>query len=179
MSILLIGLEDELGPALLERLLEEGDVVGVIEEDAARAARWRELGAHVASGQPTDFDLVERAAQHARSIVVLDFRLANALEVIDAVLSGVRLVPGEAARIIVVASSSDPAVGEALTNSEFDFVILRSARGRSWIRSGSKIKSESIAEAVNAADDLAGSPHLDLDLSAPASWAMLGVAAPT
>ena len=179
MSVLLIGLEDVLGPVLVERLLGEGDVIGVIEEDGDRAARWREVGAHVASGQPTDFDLIERAAQHARSIVIVEFRLNDPREVIEAVLMGARLVPGEAARIIFVTTSREPAVGENLARSEFDFVILRVPRGGSPARQRSKLKTESIAEAVNAADDLAGSPRLDLDLRDPESWVALDVPAPS
>ena len=178
MSILLIGLEDELGPVLVQRLLREGDVIGVIEEDEDRAARWREVGAHVASGQSTDFDLIERAAQHARSIVVVDFRLSEPREVIEAVLMGAQLIPGERARIILVTTSREPTVGEGLTRSEFDFVILRTPRAGSPVRQRSKLKTESVADAVNAADDLAGSPRLDLDLRDPDSWVALDLPAP-
>ena len=179
MSVLLIGLEEDLGVPVIERLLQEGDIVGVIEEDEGRATRWREMGAHVAGGAATDFDLVERAAQHARSIVVADSRFDNSLEVAEAVLTGARLVPGDRARIVFIATRPDTGVGEALSTSEFDFIILRVGGSRFWNRARNRLRPELIAEAVNAADDLAGAPRLDLDLSDSGSWTILGLPAPS
>ena len=62
MAVLLIGIDVELGTALIQRLRAQGDEVRVLEEQSPAAARWRSLGAHVASGPESDADLIERAA---------------------------------------------------------------------------------------------------------------------
>ena len=174
MSLLLIGLNEEYGPALVKKLVAEGDVVGVIEHDPRRAETWRGLGAHVAVGTPMDFDLVERAAQHARSIVVLADLWDDPVPIVDPILAGARLAPGERARMIFVVKRSDE-VGEALAESEFDFVVLETGGARSWTGRSKKPAAEDVAEAVNAADDLAGSPRLVIDLTDSEEVGLLGL----
>ncbi|MDQ4095623.1 MAG: NAD-binding protein [Actinomycetota bacterium] len=174
MSILLIGLDEERGPAIVRRLLDEGDVVGVIEDDARRSDVWRALGAHVAVGSGRDPDLVERAAQHARSIVVLA-RGGHDAEVLAAVLQGARLAPGGAARIVYVTDESRPEENSILEASAFDYVVLRTGGRRGFIRRGRAVDPDDLAEAVSAADDLAGEPRLDVDLTDPAGRSALAL----
>ena len=174
MSLLLIGLNEEYGPALVKRLIAEGDVVGVIEPDPRRAEMWRDLGAHVAIGTPMDFDLVERAAQHARSIVVLTDLWEDPVSIVDPILTGARLAPGEGARMIFVVERSG-GVGETLAESGFDFVILEIGDARSWTGRRKKPAAADVAEAVNAADDLAGSPRLVVDLTDTEDLGRLGL----
>lgn len=174
MSVLLLGLDEQRGPAFIRRLLDEGDVVGVVEEDPARAAQWKRAGAHVASGSPADADLIERAAQHARSIVVSLSERGASEAVVAAVLEAGRLAP-EAPRIIVAGSPSSE-IEEMLRGSAFDYVILR-LPARRVLRRVPVLPPEDLAEAINAADDLAGSPRLDLDLTSEPGWERLGLAA--
>lgn len=174
MSLLLIGLNEEYGSTLVKRLIAEGDVLGVIEPDPRRAETWRGLGAHVAIGTPMDFDLVERAAQHARSIVVLTDLWEDPVAIVDPILTGARLAPGERARMIFVVERSGE-VGETLAGSEFDFVILETGGARLWTGRKRKPAPEEVAEAVNAADDLAGSPRLIVDLRNGEDIAHLGL----
>ncbi|MDQ4142273.1 MAG: NAD-binding protein [Actinomycetota bacterium] len=173
MSLLLIGLDEERGPAVVGRLLQEGDIVGVIEEHHERAPIWRELGAHVALGSPSDPDLVERAAQHARSIVIFASDPTNAPVVLDGVLEGARLTPGEAARVIYLSDDDDPAARATLDASAFDYVMLRVGRRGRFVRRGSVVTVEDLAEAVSAADDLAGEPRLSIDLTSDEGWRAL------
>lgn len=178
MSVLLLGLESNFGSAVIQRLLDEDDIVGVIEEDRARGEEWKKLGAHVALGSPADFDLIERAAQHARSIVIVESGLSDAGAVVEATLMGARLVPGEQARIIFVTAAPDPEIGETLTGSEFDFLILKIGTGKSLIRRSRPMPPEQVAEAINAADDFAGSPRLEVDLGSNDGWSALGLEPP-
>ncbi len=47
MSILLLSIHGEVGEALVKRLVDEADEVGVIEDDARAASLWKGLGAFV------------------------------------------------------------------------------------------------------------------------------------
>ena len=173
MSVLLMGLDDDFGPVLVRKLVGEGDTVGVIDTNEDRAMRWRQLGAHVAKGSPEDADLIERAAQHARSIVVVEPTEIDPTAVVAAVVQGARLVPGEAPRIVYVGENAS--AHGILTSSGLDHVILRRGRRRGLSLRSSKPSAAELAEAVNAADDLAGAPALVLDLATPRAWAALGL----
>lgn len=174
MSVLLLGLDEVRGPALIRRLIDEGDVVGVVEEDRERGEKWRQQGAHVASGSSSDPDLIERAAQHARSIILFA-QDAVAETSVAAVLEAGRLAP-ETPRIIVFGVPSDPVL-EMLRDSAFDYVVLRTGRGgRRLLRKQPLVAPDDLADAVNAADDLGGNPRLDVDLTDPAGWSALGLA---
>ena len=176
MSVVLIGADEVWGPAIVERLRDEDDIVGVIEEEPGRRDLWRDLGAHVALGSGTDPDLVERAVQHARSIVVFE-RPAGRGELLDGVFQGARLAPGETARILYVTSDEDAAVREALDASAFDYVVLRLPRRSRW-RRAPVLTPADLADAVNAADDLAGNPRLDVDVSSAEGRQALGLDPP-
>lgn len=178
MSVLLVGLDEERGPAVVAKLLAEDDIVGVIEEQAGRGDKWRDLGAHVAIGSPDDADLIERAAQHARSIVVFEHDTERARQILAAVLEGARLVPGEAARIIYVADAPPREIVDALRGSAFDYVLLRLGRRGRLVRRRPTLEPEDLAEAINAADDLAGDPRLDVDPAHPDGRRALGLEVP-
>lgn len=174
MSVLLLGLDDDLGPPLIRRLLAEDDIVGVVEEEPARAKQWKDLGAHVAPGSPRDADLVERAARHARSIVIVEALPGAAGGVVEAVLEAGRLV-AEPPRIIF-AGPPDDTREEQLERSAFDYVVLRiQGAHRRLRRRPKRPPAEAVAEAVNAADDLAGNPRVIADLLEPGGWTALGL----
>lgn len=174
-SVLLIGLDEDRGPALIRRLRDEGDVVGVIEESLPAGDVWRAAGAHVAMGSPRDADLVERASQHARSVVVLEEGSEPSQAILDAVLEAGRVTAPEPPRIIYVSISRRQEVDEKLEASAFDYVILRSPRRGRLKRKAFAVVPGDLAEAVNAADDLPGNPRLDVDLTTPEGWSALGL----
>ena len=175
MNILLLGLDEVIGPLVVRRLVSEGDVVGVVEQDPLAADRWRAEGAHVAAGSPADADLVERAAQHARSIALWTQGVDGSRAVLDAVLEAGRFAR-ETPRVILVGAPSQ-GVAEMLTESAFDYVVLRTgASRRRLLRRLSAVAPGDVAEAVSAADDLAGSPRLDVDLTVGEGWERLGLA---
>jgi hypothetical protein len=79
----------------------------------------------------------------------------------------VRLAGVERVVVWARASGSDVA---AVVESGLDHVILRDARGR--------VSDHGVAEAVDAADDIAGRVQLDLDLAEPEGWANLRLEPP-
>jgi TrkA-N domain len=168
MSILLVAARGPVGVALVERLVAEGDDVRVVEGDAAAAARWRELGAHVAAGRPYDADLVERAAQGVRTLVI-----AGEIDDPGAAIAGA--VAAGVGRIVWLTSGRgrNPS---AFSGAGLDYVVLTVPAPRWPRRSG--LAPAAIAEAVDAADDLAGNPRLELDLGAADAWARLGLSPP-
>lgn len=171
MAVLLIGIEEKLGTVLIRRLLAQGDEVRVLEESTAAAARWKALGAHVASGPEWDADLIERAAQNVRTIVVGPAHRRTPSTLMDAVIGGgAHAAPGM--RVVAFGPRIDPDVVDALRSSVLDYVVLELPRRGLLAR---KIASEALAEAIDAADDLAGSPRLELDLSDPSAWEVLKV----
>jgi uncharacterized protein YbjT (DUF2867 family) len=173
-SVLLIGPAPELGTALIRRLIAQDDEVRVIEADEKVAARWRSLGAHVASGDITDSDLIERAAHGVRTLVLFDGEAAA----VDPVVEGASLARVD--RLVLCSSGLSSAAMGSIRGSGIDYVVLRtgSTRRRFWGGRNQALSSEDIAEAVDAADDLAGKPKLDLDLRHPAAWRELNLEAP-
>jgi hypothetical protein len=93
---------------------------------------------------------------------------------LEGIFQGARLAPGETARILYVTSDEDPAVREALDASAFDYVVLRAPRRSRWRRTPTLTPAD-LADAVNAADDLAGDPRLDIDLASAEGWRALGL----
>lgn len=168
MSVLLVGAAGELAEVLIARLVEQGDEVRVVEDDDGRGSKWRALGAYVARGTPDDFDLIERAAQNVRTLVVLG------RPDLGPILSGATAASVE--RIVCAGARSESDVA-ALGEAKLDYVILETP-GRSRWRRGSGVSSGAIAEAIDAADDLAGHPRLVLDLGDTGAWPALGLAPP-
>ncbi|HEV3472120.1 MAG TPA: NAD-binding protein, partial [Actinomycetota bacterium] len=69
MSVLLIDPPSDVGEEIVTRLVRQGDEVRVVERNPTRASLWARLGAHVARGDPSDADLIERAATSCRTVV--------------------------------------------------------------------------------------------------------------
>jgi hypothetical protein len=175
-AVLLIGIDEQLGTVLVERLLAQDDEVRVLEESPEAAARWRALGAHIASGPEWDADLIERAAQNVRTIVVGPEHRRTQATLMDAVITGgAHATPGM--RLVVFGSNVDVRTADALRASVLDYVVLKVPARRALGRR-SKVSVDALAEAIDAADDLAGSPRLELDLSEPRAWAELQVQPP-
>ncbi|MDQ3953665.1 MAG: SDR family oxidoreductase [Actinomycetota bacterium] len=155
MSVLLAGLDAADAAALVRRLLEQGDQVRAIVAPGADPAPYE--GAHVAAGDPGDDDLVERAAQGARTIVLGDFGAA----VRTAALEGAARAGVE--RAVLLGEAPDVPLG-------MSWVALVTPRSR-WRRRGPG--PEDLAEAIDAADDLAGEPRLVADLGTEEGWRAL------
>lgn len=165
MSVLLVGPSNQLGAVVIGLLTSQGDAVRVIAADAPSAARWRELGAFVAQGSEGDADLVERAAQDVRTVVLFE----DAQPSIDAVLEGAELAGVE--RVVVCAPEPPEHVLERVRASRMDYVVLKARAG--FLRRARRLTG--IAQAIDAADDLGGHPRLEVDLADPASRGSLGV----
>lgn len=148
MSVLLAGLDPELVAAVTRRLVAQGDQVRVVARSAARPP-----GAHVAIGDPGDDDLVERAAQGARTIVAGVEGRAGALA--GAARAGVD-------RAVLLGGDPDGVPGS------MSWVLLVTKR-----RLRRSPAPEDVAEAVDAADDLAGEPRLVADLTTDEGWRAL------
>ena len=148
----------------------------MIERDAGLARTWAGLGAHVARGEPTDADLVERAAQHVRSVVVMERAGSDLRAVIEAGCEGAALASNRI-RMIVCASSIDTATVEIVTRSRLEHVILLAGRSAGGLFRR-RIPADRLAEAIDAADDLSGHPRLQLDLGRSESWSALGLDPP-
>ncbi|MDQ3939785.1 MAG: NAD(P)H-binding protein [Actinomycetota bacterium] len=165
MSVLLIGAGGELGHAIARRLLSQGDEVRAIENERDAGSRLRDIGVHVARGRELDSDLVERAAQNVRTVVAIDAPGSLMAEVID----GARAASVER---VVACGKLDRTAVDLLRDSELDYVVLRSGP-KGILRRG--VEPTAIAAAVDAADDLAGRPRLDLDLGDGVAWKRLNV----
>ena len=148
MSVLLAGLDPELVAAVTRRLAGEGDQVRVV----ARAGETY-AGAHVATGEPGDDDLVERAAQGARTIVA-------GTEGRGAALAGAARAGVD--RAVLIGGDADE-VPESLS-----WILLVTKRR---FRRG--VGMADVAEAIDAADDMAGEPRLVADLTTDEGWRAL------
>jgi hypothetical protein len=170
MSVLLIGLPDDVTACLIERLVGEDDEVRVLAHDDAGA--WRARGAHIARGPEWDADLIERAAQNVRTIVLGDVHREDPSTFLATVVEGARLA-SQTMRVVVVGNPRESALG-ALRASDLDYLVLTLPRAGVLRRSG--IDPARVAEAIDAADDLAGNPRLELDLGAARAWQALRLA---
>jgi hypothetical protein len=160
-SVLVVEPDEVNGPAVVARLVDDGDDVGVIVADPEAGERWRSLGAYVAVGSADDADLIERAGQHARSIVLFDASPA----VLKAAAEGARMASASPARIVYL-STSQTRSDDALEESGLEYVLLVVPIKRVGVRRRrSSVAAERVAEAVSAADDLAGEVKLSLNLA--------------
>jgi len=169
-SILLIRANGRIGETLARRLVAQGDEVRVIEPAQELVEAWQELGVKVAPGRDDDTDLMERAALNVRTVVVIEDEAGPLREVIEHVLTGIGAAG--VGRLIVCARNPDEMVMKAVRSSGLDYVALSVGGG---LLSRRRVSIEDVAAAIDAADDLAGSPRLELDLTETASWAALGV----
>jgi hypothetical protein len=171
MSLLLVGIEPGLGEPLIAHLIAQEDEVRVVEEDSVRAAHWKELGAYVARGDGGDSDLIERAAQNVRTIVVFERAHEDLVSVVETVLEGAGWAGVE--RIVVCAPTVPKRVMELLRASRVEYVAL--ATGRRRIVGGRTASESTITAAIDAADDIAGPVRLELDLNQPDALDSLGI----
>ncbi|MGI8775387.1 MAG: hypothetical protein ACR2KQ_10365 [Actinomycetota bacterium] len=170
MSVLLVGLDDELALVTARRLLAQQDEVRAIVTEEKSATALRETGVHVARGKEVDDpDLIERACQNVRTLVLGSLPP----EAIIYVLQGASLAG--VGRIIYVAVPRDDGIDTVVSGSP-EYVILRIPSGGLFRRE--TFDAALVAEAIDAADDLDGTIRLDLDLSTETAWAALSLDAP-
>jgi hypothetical protein len=174
-SILLVGLLEDVAVELVSRLVRQGDEVRVLETSHEGDLKWKDLGAHVAVGPMDDWDLVERAATNVRTLVLGPELQPSSRETVEQILRGAR--QASVGRVVVCTPEPDEEVLAALRAGPFEYVALSTGK-RGLIRRGSDIEVTSIAEAIDAADDLAGEPRLELDLTSEADWAPLRLPSP-
>ena len=161
MSVLLAALPGDLAAELTRRLLEEGDQVRAIAAPGGAGPP----GAHVASGDLSDEDLVERACQGVRTIVLGEVPA----EVRNAALTAAARAGVDRAVLVGTVPEDVP---EAMS-----WVALMLPRGRLLGRR-KPLAPEVVAEAVDAADDLTGEPRLVADLSTGEGWRALRLEPP-
>ncbi|MDP9226407.1 MAG: NAD(P)H-binding protein [Actinomycetota bacterium] len=172
MSLLLLGPQGKMGEAVIMRLVGQGDDVRVVELDREVAERWRTLGARVAQGAVDDPDLIERAAQNCRTIVVFEVDGdRGGLAALEAAVAAARSTSVD--RVVVTGTAAGSDCRRVLGCSGLAYVWLTMERGRGLRRR--ETPAVAIAEAIDAADDLAGNPKLELDLSNPRAWIELGL----
>ncbi len=177
MSILLIGLHEELTGALVARLVGEGDEVRVLEDSTESGESWRILGAHIAQGPMWDADLIERAAQNVRTIVVGEHHDHDPVELMDAVVTGGGFASKEMRIVLVGDDLEAPAIGR-LRESPLAYVALGAGTRRSLLGRRRLPAPDILAEVIDAADDLAGEVRLELDLGDEQSWSELKLPIP-
>ena len=180
MSVLLINPIEDLGSALVSRLITEDDEVRVIADHPDAVRKWTRLGAHVARGDALDPDLIERAAQNVRTIVVLQEAKAELPRLVAAAAHGGRMASADM-RLVVCSEDHEPGVEEIVQQSGLDYVVLRtgpSAMHFVPFAGRRRPRVRALVEAIDAADDLAGNPRLNLDLTTTAGWRSLGVEPP-
>jgi hypothetical protein len=73
----------------------------------------------------------------------------------------------------VVVGPVHPQARAALRGSKLEYVILGAVERRRLLGRRPRLSSEKLAEAVDAADDLAGNPRLELDLTDERAWTEL------
>jgi hypothetical protein len=165
-SILILVGEPGLDEAIVARLLAHGDEVRVLSD--GERSTWIELGAFVAQGGADDPDLIERAAQNARTLVATGEKVSAAL--LDSAL------PAAAAagidRFVACARRIEADVVAVVERSGLGYVLLSTGQG--FLRRTAD--PDLVAEAVSAADDLAGTPRLRIDLRQERELGLLGLA---
>ena len=174
MSVLLLGLSEDLASVLAERLLGQQDEVRTVVATTDAAERWKRRSVHAAVGPFDDADLVERAALNVRTAVVGEHLEPPTTETTVALADGLGAAGVE--RVVVVGAKVDEWLVHDLKEGRAQYVILRLPRRSRLGRP--RLPVGSVAEAIDAADDLAGEVRLDLDLADPHAWATLGVPAP-
>ena len=174
MALLLVGAAGALGDAIVSRLLDEGDEVRVVASSPVDAERWRGSGAHIARGDPDDPDLIERAAQNARSIVA--FEDSGSYTVLEAAIEG-GMSAGVGRLIVCCTTVSERWAEERVAKAPLEHIVLITGTGRraSSIFRTQTVSAADVARAVDAADDVSGHPRLVLDLRRAEAWRALGL----
>lgn len=160
MAILVIAGGTDLDEHVVARLLMQGDEVRVLEPTSGRRDEmWRLRGAFLARGDADDPDLVERAAQNVRTIVILGEQVRP--DVVATVLEA-GLNAG-VDRVVCCAPVLADEIRVAVRSGRLDYVLIDA--GRSGLLRRKPAPPELVAEAIDAADDLAGKPRLEVDLT--------------
>ena len=176
MSLLLVGLPETLAVKLVQRLVEEMDEVRLLLPDGAKQDPWKQLGAYVATGDPLDEDLMERAATNVRTLVLGD-RLANLPP--DETLSVVRAARrAGVGRVVVCQTAPHKALPDALREEAVEFVVLTTGKKPIVGKPRTKIPISKLSEAIDAADDISERVQAELDLTIPKAWKVLKVSPP-
>lgn len=165
MSVLLVAPSGDIGRAIVTRLIEQGDEVRVVTD--RDEGSWRRLGAHVAVGDTADDDLIMRAGQHSRTIVLFGSDRTR----IESALAGAATARIERAVFVLDDAQRLP---EGAADRLSSYVVLQTGRSRRRPR----IAAADLARAVDAADDLAGAIALRVDLREASAWKALGLEAP-
>lgn len=174
MSILLVRVPEELGQVLSRRLIDQGDEVRALVTDDGPAPDLP--GVHLATGRYLDdADLIERAAQNVRTIVVGEELPRPRAEYVAALVQGARAAG--VSRIVYCDTEPDEDVVAPLRAAEIEYVVLRGGR-TGLLRRGTAVGADDLAEAIDAADDTAGPLRLELDLTQPEAWGELKLESP-
>ena len=171
MSILIAEPDTELGPELVRRLISEQDEVRVLVRHGSDTERWRSLGAFVATGDPMDADLVERACQNVRTLVVVAPGRRRSTSLLRSLVTAA--AAAGTGRIVVCTSDPPTEMLDVLESSGLEFVVLDAGRRGFLPRRGPDMPA--LAAAVSAADDLAGEPRMVVDLTTPEGRAIVGL----
>lgn len=173
MSILFIGIDGDLATVLARRLVDQDDEVRILVVDGDDPASVPDAPVHVASGRYLDdSDLIERACQNVRTIVLGE--RGDIPSAMREVMKGARAA--EVSRIVYCAGAPDRQIREELRSGPIEYVILETGR-RSPLRRRA-LPIEAVAEAIDAADDLADEVRLELDLTADEGWLPLRLRPP-
>lgn len=167
MSILLIDPDPELGAAIAERLITEGDELRVLVPEPGD---WKRRGAFVAVGDPMDPDLVERACMNVRTLVFTFSSREVPVSLLATAIPAARRAGTD--RVILCAPRPEAPALRWLEESDGSYVTL--ATGRRGFLPKRTVEPQRVAEAVSAADDLAGRPRLTVDLTSEEEWMKLG-----
>ena len=164
MSLLIV--EPTAGPGLeiARYLIEEGDEVRVVVTDHADRTAFEEIGAYVAVGDPGDDDLIERACQNVRTVILHDPPLKRLVPVLPDIVRGARRAGVDR---MILAAERPLQVADVFDKDAMSYVVM-TTRGRG-LRTR-RVPVRDLAEAISAADDLAGEPHLAVDLSTSEGW---------
>lgn len=180
MSVLIVGATRTVGGMngadLVARLAGQGDEVRVLDRPSRRFGleEMRRAGAHVASGDLSDDDLIERAAQNVRTLFLLSPDLDGVPDEVDAAVTGA--VGAEVERVVVCCEEAPLRAGAKIRSAGIQYAIVVVGRTRKIRRP--RLPPAAIARALDAADDLAGDVRLDLDLRDQDSWEALRIEPP-
>lgn len=160
-------LEAGLAVASTKRLVAQGDEVRWVGAEK-QAGGLKAAGAFVARGDVADDDFIWRAALGCRTVV---FGAERSPEEVSAIVTGGKRA--EVERLICLASELPASLHDRLSGSGLEYALLLTGGG-GWL-ARRKISNERLAEAIDAADDTAGSLHDVLDLTEAAGWQKLGL----
>ena len=169
MSVLLVGAAGDLPATVAEHLISQGDEVRTIATEPELES-LASLGVRIARGPYLDADLVERSAQNVRTIVL--FGADD--DVLEAVIEGAEAARVE--RIVLCSGSIAEPVRERLRSCGLEYVVLQVPRKGRFRKT---VPDEALAEAVDAADDMAGPLRLELDLNENDAWQTLKLEVPS